>query len=90
MVNITVPKSIARVRIKHLTAPEGAYANSTLTWGGAQWNYPSGQEEWVTQQESQMSVGQGKLSIAVNATEAVMLYLSSSADAVITQEGQLR
>ena len=65
-----------RVTAQYLTAPEGAYANSTLTYAGQQWQYPSGKAMQVINDTETFHVEHGKLVVSVNATSAVLLIIN--------------
>ena len=75
-VSISLPTTVAGVTAQHLTAPGGAYANRSLTWNGLEWRYPDGRDTRVLNHAQNLSVVDGRLTMQVNATEAVMLILN--------------
>ena len=74
-----LPKSAKGAKVYTLIAPDGAYANDTLTWRGLQWTYKSnGLEVRVGEDSESVSVKDGKLGVTVKATSAVIVELESS------------
>ena len=71
-----LPRSISTAKLNSLTSPEGAYANTTLTWKGLQWTYESkGLEVRIGEDSRQADVKNGTLNLSVNATSTVMIEL---------------
>lgn len=74
-----LPSRVTSAAVHRLTAPEGAYANDTLSWRGLQWTYESnGQEVRMGSDDETAEVKDGALSVLVEATSAVILDLCDS------------
>ncbi|RMZ46452.1 hypothetical protein CA14_008247 [Aspergillus flavus] len=72
-----VPAGTDSVTVKRLTSPAGGMARSSnqITWGGMQWTYENeGRGENVSTGAERLSVKDGTVHIAVNASEAAMVF----------------
>lgn len=75
-VRLALPDGVCNAVVQRLTAPGGAYANSSLTWNDLQWTYPTGREEKVGNTSLSLSVSNGGIDVPVAASEAVMVNLN--------------
>lgn len=72
-----VPAGTDSVTLKRLTSPAGGVARSSnqITWGGMQWTYENeGRGENVSTGAERLTVKDGTVHIAVNASEAAMVF----------------
>jgi hypothetical protein len=69
-----LPDDLEAATAHHLSAANGTFAETGLTWKGLEWTYESnGIERQVKNDSSQVAVKGGKIDISINATSAVML-----------------
>ncbi|KAM3509920.1 hypothetical protein MY11210_006110 [Beauveria gryllotalpidicola] len=76
-VRITAPAGVAKVRVVHLTSPQGASARAkTVTYAGSQWTYESlGKEvKGVRNDGDVLTVQGGVVDVPVKASEAVIVH----------------
>ncbi|KAE8313097.1 hypothetical protein BDV41DRAFT_588419 [Aspergillus transmontanensis] len=72
-----VPAGTDSVTVKRLTSPAGAMAGSSnqITWGGMQWTYENeGRGKNVSTGAERLTIKDGTVHIAVNASEAAMVF----------------
>ncbi|KAB8223197.1 hypothetical protein BDV33DRAFT_228660 [Aspergillus novoparasiticus] len=72
-----VPAGTDSVTVKRLTSPAGGTARSSnqITWGGMQWTYENeGRGKNVSTGAERLTVKDGTVHIAVNASEAAMVF----------------
>ncbi|OAA43555.1 glycoside hydrolase family 79 protein [Beauveria brongniartii RCEF 3172] len=76
-VRITAPAGVAKVRVVHLTSPQGATARAkTVTYAGSQWTYESlGKEvKGVRNDGDVLTVQGGVVDVPVKESEAVIVH----------------
>ncbi|TQV91118.1 beta-glucuronidase [Cordyceps javanica] len=76
-VRVQAPPGVARVRVVHLTSPQGASARAkTITYAGSQWTYESlGKEvKDVRNDGDVLAVEGGTVEVPVKASEAVIVH----------------
>ncbi|KGQ10225.1 hypothetical protein BBAD15_g4442 [Beauveria bassiana D1-5] len=76
-VRITAPAGVAKVRVVHLTSPQGASARAkTVTYAGSQWTYESlGKEvKGVRNDGDVLTVQGGVVDVPVKESEAVIVH----------------
>ncbi|KAM3554023.1 hypothetical protein ARSEF4850_006657 [Beauveria asiatica] len=76
-VRITAPEGVAKVRVVHLTSPQGASARAkTVTYAGSQWTYESlGKEvKGVRNDGDVLTVQGGVVDVPVKESEAVIVH----------------
>lgn len=76
-----LPQNIKSATTKYLSAPEGSWANNTLSYAGMQWTYESGGigRQSGTLGASKVPVTNGKFGISVPAGSAVLVVLNNGA-----------
>ncbi|KAH9996188.1 glycoside hydrolase family 79 protein [Xylariaceae sp. FL0662B] len=78
-VHVKVPKGVEKVKVVHLSSPQGASAAAdSITYGGSQWTYKSlGKEvKGVRDDTKEITVKDGVATIKVPASEAVLVVFS--------------
>lgn len=71
--HLNISQAIKSATIQTLTAPDGAYANTSLTWRGLQWLSPDGREALVGNSSRSLTVTNNSVDVPVKASEAVMV-----------------
>lgn len=78
-VELSVPGGVSSVTVNHLSSPAGAGADATtITYGGSQWTYESAGKEvtGVRDDTEELTVTDGLVTISVNSSSAVLVFLS--------------
>lgn len=78
-VELSVPDGVSSVTVDHLSSPLGAGADATtITYGGSQWTYESTGTEvmGVSDDTETLTVSDGVVTVAVNASSAVLISFS--------------